>query len=58
MKLTAQLESRMRDMESATCCPRFLPKENDIVKEMQDAGRSYNEVITYQPRLESGSPHI
>ena len=32
MNLTVQLESRMRDM--------YLPKENDIVTEMQSAGRA------------------
>ena len=31
MKLSVQLESRMRDIESATSCTLFLPIEEDIV---------------------------
>ena len=58
MKLTVQLESHMRDTEPATYCTLFLQKGNDIVKEMQDAGRAYNELVTYQPSVERGSPRI
>ena len=58
MKLTVQLESRMREMESPTYCPLFLLKKNDIVKEMQDAGISHNELQTNQPSPQRGSPRI
>ena len=58
MWLTVQFELRMGHMESATYCTLFLPRENDIVKEMQDAGRTYNELETNQPSVERGIPHI
>ena len=35
--LNTKLESGMRDMESATYCTLFLPKERDIVKETNQA---------------------
>ena len=40
MKLSAQLEPRVWDLESATYCSLFLPRENAIGTEMQDAGQS------------------
>ena len=43
MKLTVQLESRMRDLESATYCTLFLLIDSEIVTDMQDADRAYNE---------------
>ena len=52
MKLSVQLESPMRDMESATYCTLFLPRRSDIVKEMQDAGKLYNEFATKHPDVE------
>ena len=50
MKLTVKLE-RMRGLESATYCTLFPPKEDEIVKEMQDAGRAHND-LTHQKRKE------
>ena len=35
LKLSTQLEARVRDLESATHCILFLPTESDTVKEMQ-----------------------
>ena len=45
VKLPVQLESRMRDMEEATYCTLFLPKESDV-REMQDASRVFSELVT------------
>ena len=36
--------------ESATYCTLFLPKENDIVKDMQVAGRVYSDLVTKRER--------
>ena len=57
LKLTVQLESRMRDMEAATECTLFLPKDSDIVKEMLSIGRHYSNMIENHPEQERGSPH-
>ena len=57
MKLSVLLESCMRDMELATYCTLFLPRESDIVKEMQDESRAHNELVTKYPDVERGSPH-
>ena len=56
-KLSTQLESRVTDLEAATYCTLFLPRENDIVTEMQNAGWFYNVMLTYHPDKERGSPH-
>ena len=58
LKLSVQLESRMRDMEAATYCPLFLPKGSEIVKEMLAIGRHYSNMIEKHPEQEIGSPHI
>ena len=57
LKLAVQLESRMRDMEAATYCTLFLPKDSDIVKEMLAIGRHYNNMIENHPEKERGSRH-
>ena len=36
----------------------FLPSESGIGKEVQDADRDYNNMVTTQPSVERGSPHI
>ena len=54
LKLSTQLKSRVEDLEVATYCPLFLPKDNDIVKEMQDAGRFYSEMVTSHSDKERG----
>ena len=51
-KLSTQLESRVTDLEAATYCTLFLPKENDIVTEMQNAGWFYSVMATYHPDKE------
>ena len=52
-KLSVHFESHVSDMESATCCLLFLPDEkNDIGKEMPDAGRALNELVTKYPDVE------
>ena len=56
-KLTTQFESRMRDIE-ATMCTVFLPSESNIVKEVQEAGRDCNNMVTNQPTMERRSPDI
>ena len=58
LKLPVQLEPRMRDMEAATYCTLFLPKDSDIVKEMLAIGRHYNNMIEHHPEKERGSRHI
>ena len=40
LKFTVQLESCMRDLEAATYCTLFLPKDSDIVKEMLAIGQA------------------
>ena len=57
LKLTVQLESRMRDMEAATYCTLFLPKDSDIVKEMLAIGRHYSNMLENHPEKEKGSRH-
>ena len=58
LQLSAQLGSRVRDLEAATYCTLFLPNESDIVTEMQNAGRFYSDMVTRHPDKERGSPHI
>ena len=57
LKLPVQLESRMRDMEAATYCTLFLPKDSDIVKEMLAIGRHYSNMLENHPEQERGSRH-
>ena len=45
LKLSAQLEARVRDLESPTYSTLFVPKESDIVKEIQNAGRYYSDMV-------------
>ena len=48
----------MRDLEPATCCTQFLSKENEIVKDMQDASRTYNARVVNSADAERGSRHV
>ena len=48
----------MRDMEAATYCTLFLPKDSDIVKEMLSIGRHYSNMLENHPEQERGSRHI
>ena len=57
-KLTIRFEFRMRDIEATMCCAVFLPSESGIVKEVQEAGRDYNNMVTNQPTMERRSPDI
>ena len=56
LKLSTQLESRVRDLEVPTDCTLFVPKESDIVAEMPNAGRFYSDVVTSHPDKEGGPP--
>ena len=47
----------MRDMEAATYCTLFLPKDSDIVKEMLSIGRHYSNMLENHPEQERGSRH-
>ena len=58
MKLSVPLESRVRDLESATCCMLFQPRETEIVADVQGAGRSCNERVVNSTERKRGSPHI
>ena len=57
-KLSAQLESRVRDLEAETDCTLFVPQESDIVTEIQNASRFYSEKVRNHPAKERGRPHI
>ena len=37
VQVSTQLESRLKDLEAATCCTLFVPKESDVT-EMENAG--------------------
>ena len=54
LKLSVQLESRVRDVEAATHCTLFLLRGSAIVTEMHSAGRAYDVLAS----VERGSPHI
>ena len=56
--LSVQLESRARDMEAATCCTLLILRGSAIVTGMQSVSRAYDELVTSQPSVERGSPHI
>ena len=58
LKLSVQLESRVRDVEAATHCTLFQPIGSAIVTEMHSAGRAFDELVNTQPSVERGSPHI
>ena len=58
LKLSVQLESRVQDMEAATCCTLFQLRASAIVTEMWSAGRAHDELVTTQPSVERGSPQI
>ena len=51
LKLSTQLEARVRDLVASTCCILFLPKESNIVKDMQHAGRIHSDMVENQPRV-------
>ena len=53
-----QIESGVRDMESATFCTLLLLRTSAIVTEVLNASRAYNELVTTQPNMERLSPHI
>ena len=48
----------MRDLETVTYCTLFVPKESDIVTEMQNVGRFYSDMVTNHPDMDRGRPHI
>ena len=52
MKLSAQLESRARDLELATYCTLFPLRDNAIVIEMQEADRTHNDKVVNSPDAE------
>ena len=58
LKLSVQLESRVRDVEAATHCTLFQLRGSAIVTEMHSAGRAYDELVNPQQSVERGSPHI
>ena len=39
-------------------CTVFFPSESCIAKEVQEAGRDYNNIVANQPTMERGSPDI
>ena len=49
-----QLEARVRDLEASTYCTMFLPRESEVVKAMQNAGRIYSHKVENQPSVERG----
>ena len=56
--LPVELESRARDMEAATYCTLLTLRGSAIVTRMQSASRAHDELVTSQPSVEGGSPHI
>ena len=58
LKLSAQLGARVRDLEASMYCTLFPPKEGEIVKYVQSAGRINSDMVENQPSVERGSPHI
>ena len=54
LKLSVQLESRVRDVEAATHCTLFQLRGSAIVTEMHSAGRAYDVLAS----VERGSVHI
>ena len=54
LKLSVQLESRVRDVEAATHCTLFLLRGSAIVTEMHSASRAYDVLAS----VERGSLHI
>ena len=58
LKLSTQLESRVRDVEAATYCTLFQLRRSAIVTEMHSAGRACDVLVNTQPSVERGSPHI
>ena len=57
-KLSTRQESRVRELEAATYCTLFVPKESDIVTDMQNAGKRHSGMVRNHPDKESGRPHI
>ena len=58
LKLATQLESNVRDLEAASYCTLFVPKESDIVTEMHTAGRFHSDMVPNYTGKERGRPHI
>ena len=58
LKLSVQLESRVRDVEAATCCTLFQLRGSAIVTEVHGARTAYDELVNTQPSVERESPHI
>ena len=53
LKLSAQLEARVRELEASMCCTLFPPRESEIVKDVQSAGRIHSDMVENQPSVES-----
>ena len=58
MKLSVQLESRVRDSESATYCTLSVLRDKGIVITMQDADRADNDNVVHTPDEDRESSHI
>ena len=58
LKLSTQLEWRVRDPETATCCTLFVPKKSEIVTDLQNAGKLHSDMATNHTGKERGRPHI
>ena len=58
MRLSVELESRVRDLEPTTFCTLFLLGVSAIVIDIQDAGRAHNDEVVNFPDEERRSPQI
>ena len=56
LKLSVQLESRVRDVEAATHCTLFLLRGSAIVTEMHSAGRAYDVLVNYPTKRGKRKP--
>ena len=56
MKLCIQPWSSKRDVEAATFCTVFLPRDSVVVTEMHKVGRQYSEAVSTEGSQERGSP--
>ena len=56
--LPSAIISRLRDTEAAMCCTLFSKKKHRIRDRNANACRAYNELVTKQPTVERGSPHM
>ena len=53
--ITQVHHEELRDLESATYCTLFQPRDSAIVINMQDAGRAYNEMVVNSPDTSGSS---